>query len=346
MANKVLVTGGCGFLGSHVCELFRKEGWDVVSFDNMTKYELKRTGYGSDATRDYNWNYLKSIGVTMVKGDIRNLEHLMDRSADCDYIIHTAAQPAMTISWEDPELDFSTNVIGTFNVMEAARKHKIPVVNTSSIHVYGNSINDSLTEGKTSYERSPVEISVTQPTMVGQISPLHASKMSAEHYVRSYTDMYGVKAASFRFTGIYGERQFGGEDHGWVANFAIRSVFGLPLRIFGTGKQTRDILHAEDGAKSYLEFFKNPIPGVYNIGGASPHKISLLECIHLIGEILGKKQEILFEVERPGDMRYFICDITEAKKFGFNPKILPKEGVTRLLKWIEANKDVFNISGK
>lgn len=341
---KVLVTGGCGFLGSHVCELFREKGWDVVSYDSMTKYELKRTGYGTDATRDYNWNYLKGLGVTMVKGDIRNLDHLLDRTEGCDYIVHTAAQPAMTISWEDPELDFSTNVTGTFNVLEVARRRKIPVVNTSSIHVYGNSINDTLREDATSYVREPVEIPETQPVMVGQISPLHASKMSAEHYVRSFSDMYGVKAATFRFTGIYGERQFGGEDHGWVANFAIRSIFGLPLRIFGTGKQTRDILHARDGAQSYLNFFENQIPGVYNIGGAAPHKISLLECIHLIGEILGKKQEILFEVERPGDMRYFICDIKEAKKFGFNPTIRPKEGITKLLRWIEDNKSVFNIS--
>ncbi len=340
---KVLVTGGCGFLGSHVCELFREKDWNVISFDNMTKYELQRTGYGTEATRDYNWNYLKSIGVTMVKGDIRNLEHLLDRSEGCDYIIHTAAQPAMTISWEDPELDFSTNVLGTFNVLEVARKRKIPVVNTSSIHVYGNSINASLSENDTSYTRDPAEIPETHPVMVGEISPLHASKMSAEHYVRAYTDMYGVKAATFRFTGIYGERQFGGEDHGWVANFAIRSVFGLPLRIFGTGKQTRDILHARDGAMSYLNFFQKQIPGVYNIGGSSPHKISLLECIQLIGEILGCKQELIFEKERPGDMRYFVCDISEARKFGFNPTILPKEGVTRLLNWIRANKSVFNI---
>lgn len=344
MPKKVLVTGGCGFLGSHVCEVFRKEGWDVISYDNMTKYELKRTGYGTEATRDFNWDYLKNLGVTMVKGDIRNLEHLTDRAEGCDFLVHTAAQPAMTISWEDPELDFSTNVTGTFNVLEVARRRKVPVVNTSSIHVYGNSINNSLKEGSTSYERSPVEISESHPVMVGEISPLHASKMSAEHYVRAFTDMYGITAATFRFTGIYGERQFGGEDHGWVANFAIRSHFGLPLRIFGTGKQTRDILHAYDGAKSYLDFFKNPIPGVYNIGGSSAHKISLLECIHLIGEILGKKQEVLFEAERPGDMRYFVCDTTAARKFGFDPKIMPKEGVTRLLKWIGDNHSVFNIS--
>lgn len=341
--NKVLVTGGCGFLGSHVCEYFRKEGWDVVSYDNMTKYELKRTGYGTDATRDFNWNFLKGIGVEMVKGDIRNLEHLLDRTQGCSYIVHTAAQPAMTVSWEDPEYDFTNNVVGTFNVMEAARQRKIPVVNTSSIHVYGNAINDTLKEGETAYTRDPVEIPETQAVMVGKLSPLHASKMSAEHYVRTYHDMYDVKSATFRFTGIYGERQFGGEDHGWVANFAIRSVFGLPIRIFGTGKQTRDIIHAEDGAASYLNFFKNPIHGVYNIGGSKEHKISLLECIAMIGEILGRKQEVIFEAERPGDMRYFICDITAAKKFGFNPKIRPRQGVERLIRWIEANKSVFEI---
>ena len=340
---RVLVTGGCGFLGSHVCEYFLEKGWEVISYDNMTKYELKRTGYGTDATRDYNWDYLKNLGVTMVKGDIRNLEHLMDRTEGCDYIIHTAAQPAMTVSWEDPEHDFTTNVVGTFNVMEVARRRKIPVVNTSSIHVYGNSINESLVEAADCYDRTPAEIPETQPVMVGEISPLHASKMSAEHYVRSYTDMYGVKAASFRFTGIYGERQFGGEDHGWVANFAIRAVFGKPIRFFGNGKQTRDIIYARDGAEAYYNFFQNQISGVYNIGGSSPNKISLRQSIDIIGEIVGKKPEVIYEADRPGDMRYFICDITEAKKFGFNPQTRPKEGIARLIKWIEDNKSVFEI---
>jgi CDP-paratose 2-epimerase len=340
---KVLVTGGCGFLGSHVCEYFLKKQWEVISFDNMTKYELNRTGYGSGATRDYNWNYLKSLGATMVKGDIRNLEHLLDRTEGCDFIVHTAAQPAMTVSWEDPEHDFTTNVVGTFHVVEAARKRKIPVVNTSSIHVYGNSINDTLLEEETSYTRNPIEIPETQPVMVGKISPLHASKMSAEHYIQTYRDMYDVVGASFRFTGIYGERQFGGEDHGWVANFAIRSVFGMPIRIFGNGKQTRDILYAGDGADSYLQFFKNPIPGTYNIGGGKEHKISLLQSIYMIGEILGKKPEVIMEADRPGDMRYFICDISAARKFGFNPSVKPREGIEKLIRWVEANKTVFEI---
>lgn len=341
---KVLVTGGCGFLGSHVCELFRKEGWEVVSYDSMTKYELGRTGYGTDKTRDFNWNQLKEMGCEMVKADVAHEEAMKDHSSGCDFIVHTAAQPAMTISWEDPRLDFNTNVLGTFNVLDAARKHRIPAVNTSSIHVYGNHINNTLTEGETSFEREPVAIDENHDTMVGELSPLHASKMSAEHYVRTFTDMLQTPAASFRYTGIYGPRQFGGEDHGWVANFAIRSVFGMPCRIFGTGKQARDILFASDAAQAYLDYFKNPQPGVYNIGGGPAHKISLIECIGMIGEILGRKPEIEFHEERPGDMRYFICDIKKASNnFGFQPKIAPREGVERLIRWIEENREVFEI---
>lgn len=341
---KVLVTGGCGFLGSHVSELFRKEGWEVISYDSMTKYELGRTGYGTEKTRDHNWNYLKDLGVQMVKADICDEEVIKDYASGCDYIVHTAAQPAMTISWENPRLDFNTNVLGTYNVLDAARKHRIPVVNTSSIHVYGNSINESLTESEKSYERDPVAIDENQPVMVGQLSPLHASKMAAEHYVRTFTDMLETPAASFRFTGIYGPRQFGGEDHGWVANFAIRAYFGLPLRVFGTGKQARDIIYASDGARAYLDYFKSPSPGVYNIGGGPKTKVSLLQAIDLMGEILGKKPEVEFHEGRPGDMRYFVCNIDEAKKrFGFEPSVMPREGIEKLLGWIEENKEVFEI---
>lgn len=341
---KVLVTGGCGFLGSHVCENFRKEGWEVVAYDNMTKYELGRTGYGTDKTRDFNWDELKGLGCEMIKADVCDEQALKDHSSGCDYIVHTAAQPAMTISWEDPRLDFNTNVLGTFNVLDAARHHKIPVVNTSSIHVYGNHINDTLKEGATAYERNPVAIPEDEATMVGQISPLHASKMAAEHYARTFTDMLNTKAASFRFTGIYGPRQFGGEDHGWVANFAIRSAFGWPCRIFGTGKQTRDIIYGSDGAQAFIDWFKKPEPGVYNIGGGPENKISLVECIHMIGEILGRKPEIEYHEERPGDMRYFICDISKAtKNFGFKPAISPRKGVEMLLEWIEQNKAVFEV---
>lgn len=323
---KVLVTGGCGFLGSHVCEYYINKGAEVIAYDNMTKYELVRTSYAADAARNYNWNLLSGMGVHMVRGDVRDLKQLMDVAEGCDFIIHTAAQPAMTISWEDPELDFSTNVQGSFNVLETARKLKIPVVNCATIHVYGNTpINESLKEGKTRYTRQPVTIDESYPTVQGTLTPLHASKRTADLYVQAYIDTYNIEAASFRLTGIYGPRQFGGEDHGWVANFAIRAVFGMPLNIYGTGKQLRDILYATDVARAFDAFYQTRKQGIYNIGGGLDTTISLIECIDLIGEITGEKPKVEYGPERHGDLLYFVCDTTKARKnLGWQPQVLPE----------------------
>jgi CDP-paratose 2-epimerase len=340
---KVLVTGGCGFLGSHICEYYRNKGAEVVSFDNMTKFELNRTGYVAEAARRYNWNFLEGIGVRMVEEDIRNFEALLDHTSGCDYICHTAAQPAMTLSWEDPYHDFTTNVARTFNVLEAARRRSIAVASCATIHVYGNDINNTLNETKTRYVRDPAAIDENHPTLGGNLSPLHASKMAGDIYVRTYADVYGLKAASFRLTGIYGPRQLGGEDHGWVANFSIRAALGWPLTIFGTGKQLRDILYVADAASAFDAFYTNQVPGVYNIGGGEPFAISLLECIDVIEDILGNKPEVLFAEDRFGDLRYFICDIEKARsQLKWEPKIAPRTGVRALIEWIEANKDLFS----
>jgi CDP-paratose 2-epimerase len=348
---KALVTGGCGFLGSHVCETFRKEGWEVVSYDNMTKYELNRTGFNTNEVRDFNAHVLRDLGVDVVIADIRNREQLMDYASGCQFIAHTAAQPAMTISWEDPDLDFSTNVLGTFNVLLAARKLQIPIASCSSVHVYGPWINDTLHEDKTRFVRDPVAIREDDRTMNGGkhglISPLHASKASAEHYVKAFADMYGVKAATFRYTGIYGTRQFGGEDHGWVANFAIRNVMHRPITVFGNGKQLRDILYATDAAHAFLAYQRNPVPGTYNIGGGPRHMISLLECIELIAKLSGHRSEVKFGPKRTGDLSYFVCNIERVSKtLNWQPKVAPEEGVGRLLSWIKENSNLFGVSSQ
>lgn len=342
---RVLVTGGCGFLGSHVCEFYVGKGWDVVAYDNMTKYELKRTGYGSDAAREYNSSFLRGIGVSVVRGDVREAADLMKAANGCHFIVHTAAQPAMTISWEDPRLDITTNVLGTFNVLETARALKVPVASCATIHIYGNEINDELTEGPKRYLRTPAGIDETYPLCQGKLSPLHASKLSADVYVRTYIDQYGLEAASFRLTGLYGPRQFGGEDHGWVANFAIRTAMRRPLRVFGTGKQLRDIIYATDVCEAFHAFFEQRKPGVYNIGGGEMTAISLLECIDLLGDLSGRKPEVSMEAVRYGDLFYFVCDIAKARReLKWAPKVAPREGVGRLLKWIEAEKHLFQVA--
>jgi CDP-paratose 2-epimerase len=338
---KVLVTGGCGFLGSHVCEYYIKKGDEVISYDNMTKHELERTGFATDAARQYNQDYLESIGVKLVVADIRNLEELLDNSSTCDYIVHTAAQPAMTISWENPLLDMTSNINGTFNVLEAARKHDIPVGCCATVHVYGNTINDTLTEGERRYEKTPECIDENYPILEGTLTPLHASKAAGDIYTKVFSDTYNVKAASFRLTGIYGTRQFGGEDHGWVANFSIRAVLGWPLTIFGTGKQVRDIIYATDVCRAFDAFYKTRQPGIYNIGGGNYTKISLVEAIDLITEIVGERPDVKYAEDRHGDLRYFVCDIEKAKNnLNWEPTVKPLEGISLLIEWIMQNKSI------
>ena len=341
---KVLVTGGCGFAGSHVCEYYKKQGAKVLAYDNLTKFELRRTGYSTKAARFYNVELLKSIGVDVLKEDIRDRKTLEKYAKDVDYIIHTAAQPAMTISWEEPDLDFSTNVVGTFNLLEIVRKYKIPMVSCATIHIYGNKINDEVREGKSRYLRRPIEIDEKHNLVEGILSPLHASKRAGDLYVQTYIDTYKLPLASFRLTGLYGPRQFGGEDHGWVANFAIRTIMGHPLTIFGTGKQARDILYIDDLMEAFDSFYKKQKSGVYNIGGGKQTLISLTECISLIEDILGCKAKVKFRKGRFGDLVYFACDTSKAKKnLNWQARILPKEGVTNLIRWIEDNKNLFKI---
>jgi len=339
---KVLVTGGCGFLGSHVCDYYAQQGAEVVAYDNMTKHELRRTGLATDQARDFNRNFLNGLGVKVVEADVRNMEELADHSTGCNYIIHTAAQPAMTISWEDPRLDITTNVLGTFNALETARKHRIPVASCATIHVYGNKTNESLKESRNRYIRAPETIGEDYPPLQGSLSPLHGSKAAADIYHKVYIDTYKLEAASFRLTGIYGTRQFGGEDHGWVANFSIRSILDWPITIFGTGKQVRDIIYATDVCKAFDAFYKTRRPGAYNIGGGPATAISLLECIDIISDINGQRPEVKFAPERYADLRYFVCDITKARKdLDWKPGILPRDGISMLISWIKTNKSVF-----
>ena len=338
---KVLVTGGCGFLGSHVCEYYISKGHQVISYDNMTKNELRRTGFAVEASRNYNWDCLERLGVELVKGDIRNEEQLLDHADGCDYIVHTAAQPAMTISWEEPRLDITTNVLGTFNVLETAKKLKIPIASCATVHVYGNEINSTLKEGPTRYTREPAGIDENERTLQGTLTPLHASKATGDIYSRAYIDTYRLEAASFRLTGIYGTRQFGGEDHGWVANFSIRSVLGWQSTIFGTGKQVRDIVYATDVCRAFDAFYKNRVPGIYNIGGGEKTALSLLECFDIIEDILGKKPQVRFDSKRHGDLEYFICNIEKARQhLGWEPTIMPREGISMLIDWIMENKQL------
>jgi CDP-paratose 2-epimerase len=338
---KVLVTGGCGFLGSHIIEYFRNLGWDTISYDNLTKYELEKTGFKVEEAREHNLRYIESIGAVNKIIDISKKEQL--KNEKFDFIIHTAAQPAMTLSVLDSKLDFNTNVVGTINMLEMAKELKIPIVNCASVHVYGNELNNSIIAKNDHYERKPDGISEETPICTGTLTPLHASKTAADIYTKVYSDTYRVRAASFRLSGIYGERQFGGEDHGWVANFTIRTIMNKEINIFGNGLQTRDIVYAKDVADACYKFYCSNASGIYNIGGGIKTKISLIQAMKIIGDISNIKPIIKFCDDRHGDLRYFVCNVEKAyKEFNWEPVTMPNEGIQKLYKWVKENKSIFN----
>lgn len=343
---KLLVAGGCGFLGSHVCELFKGKGWDVVAYDNMTKFEVGRIAFGDqERIRSYNMSFLNSINVDVTIRDIRDREALEHYGKDCDFIINCAAQPTMTLSSEEPVLDFETNVVGSLNILEVARKHSIPSAFCSSIHVYGTGINEEIKEGHDRYYRSPVAISEKHPVLTGQLTPLHASKRAAEIYIQTYAATYDMDVTCFRLTGIYGPRQFGSEDHGWVSLLAIKSMIGLPIQIIGTGKQVRDILYVKDAAQAFYTWFDSGRPsGIYNVGGGPDTIISVLGCLDKLYQLNGTAKDIVFGGERRGDLLYFVCDSNKAMEaFGWTPTVGTTEGLRGLVSWLQSIRDMFHV---
>jgi len=342
---KILVTGGTGFLGSHVCELFRDKGWEVVAYDNLTKFEYNRAGF-KDEVRDYNLKFLDSIGVLTIIDDIRNLKMLRKAMNGSDLVAHCAAQPAMTIAIEDPQLDLEVNVQGTLNVLEACRDKKTPVVNCSTIHLYGNGLNKWLNDKNKTHLRYEYGTAISEdfyPLLSGTLSPLHASKRAAELYVQTYADTYNIPTTNFRLTGIYGQRQFGGEDHGWVANFTIRTLFNKPIKIFGTDKQVRDILYVKDAARAFFDWYKHGCPsGTFNIGGGEKTAISIREVLDLLEEMTGKKSTIEMLPKRHGDLWWFVSDYTKAEQaFGWHPSVVPSLGLVPLIDWIQQERKLF-----
>lgn len=344
--NKVLVTGGCGLLGSHVCELFSKKGWEVIAYDNLTKFEYSRAFKDVEAVRNYNLIFLERLGVTTVVADILDVKTLKKAMHHCNLVVHCAAQPAMTVAIEDPQYDLMTNVHGTLNVLEAARFWGAAVVNCSTIHVYGNNLNNRLRELPTRFDLASIvsnSIDESEPTLDGAVTPLHASKLSAEHYVRAYADTYNVRAANFRLTGMYGPRQFGGEDHGWVANFTIRTLLDQPIKVFGSDKQVRDILYIEDAARAFLLWYNAGCPsGTYNVGGGTDTIISIHELFSLLHEITGKRSHVELLPKRHGDLWWFVSDYSQAREaFHWEPQIMPDTGVQKLVDWISKERSLF-----
>lgn len=347
LLNNILITGGAGFIGSHCAEYYAKKGIQVKVFDNLGRMELLQKDLKNF---DYNWNYLKQFkNVELIKGDIRNFSEIKDALNDVDAVIHCAAQTAVTTSVRNPLPDFQANALGTFNVLEAMRQQDVKsIVYCSTNKVFGENVNAiKVKEGKKRYEFSDKKfaqgIPETFPIDLCEHTPYGCSKLAGDLYVQDYARLYGFKAGVFRMSCIYGTRQFGFEDQGWIAWFTIAALTGQPITIFGDGKQVRDVLFVEDLVKAYDAFLNSKLTHeVFCIGGGIKNTLSLLELIELLEKNTGMKLNPAYSGWRPSDQKVYISNISKIeKKLNWQPKISPKEGIKRLIDWVKANKGLF-----
>ena len=346
--SKILVTGGAGFIGSHAAEYFAKKGHDVVVFDNLSRAKLLGK---DDRNARFNWNYLESLKkIKLVKGDVRNFESLKKVAADSDIIIHAAAQTAVTTSVVNPETDFSVNAAGTFNVLDVARrlKRKPAIVFCSTNKVYGHNVNKiKVYEEKTRYrfdKKYKAGIPESFSIDLCEHTPYGCSKLTGDIYMQDFSCQYGLKVGVFRMSCIYGTRQFGVEDQGWVSWFAIATIMNKPITIYGDGKQVRDVLFVTDLIRAYESFLKSDIQcGVFNTGGGYTKTLSLLELLNILEEGTGKRSALEFGEWRPSDQKVYISDISKIKKdLKWKPEIEPEKGVMMLIEWIKKNIRIFS----
>ena len=342
---RILVTGGAGFIGSHVAEYFSEKGYEVIALDNLKRGEI----LGKNISLEHNIEFLNGLSnVSFVKGDIRDFSLLKNLCKDIDVIIHAAAQVAVTTSLENPREDLKINVLGTFNVLEAARLCDAAVIYCSTNKVYGDNVNKiPIVEKNKRYEFADDKykngISEDFPIDLCEHTPYGCSKLAGDIYVQDYSHTYGLKTGVFRMSCIYGERQFGVEDQGWVAWFTIATLLDKPITIYGDGKQVRDVLYVKDLIRAYDAFLKSNLKQeVFNIGGGPENTTSLIELIDLLEELTGKRPTIRYDNWRRSDQKVYVSNIQKLeKKLGWRPEITLKEGLRKLINWILLNKGVF-----
>lgn len=338
---KILITGGAGFIGSNAALYFLKKGHKVIIFDNFSRK-------GSVNNRD--WIKSEQLGnLKIVKGEIiRGQKKLKELVRDVDAVLHLAAQVAVTSSVLDPRRDFEINAVGTFNLLEAVREsgNNPAFIYTSTNKVYGGLEDLKIVEKKERYEFADLDFGISEKRNLDFHSPYGCSKGTADQYVRDYNRIYGLNTVVFRQSCIYGPRQFGVEDQGWVAWFIIALTLGKQITIYGNGKQVRDLLYVDDLIRAYESAIKNisKIRGqIYNIGGGPKNTISIWwEFKPILERLFKKKINIKFHNARPGDQPIFISDIRKAEKeFHWKPEVKVKDGIEKLYDWVLQNKNLF-----
>lgn len=337
MKRRALVTGGAGFIGSNLSWHLLRSGWDVTVFDTLSRQ-------GSENNLAWLKTNPKAKRLHVEVKDIRDYDSLKQGVKRVDVVFHLAAQVAVTISVLHPREDFEINAAGSFNVLEAVREagHKPMVIFASTNKVYGAMEKTKIKEYATRYAYADLVEGIDERYPLDFHSPYGCSNGAADQYTRDCFRIYGIPTLVFRQSCIYGPRQMGVEDQGWVAHFAICANRGKPITIYGDGKQVRDILYVDDLIEAYLKGVEriSKVAGeIYNIGGGVRNALSLLEYIEFLESRTRKKLKIQYGTFRPGDQKIFISNNKKAEKeLGWKPHTSYKEGMHHLLEWIKQEK--------
>jgi CDP-paratose 2-epimerase len=335
---RLLITGGCGFLGSNLAAYAIEQKYDVIVFDN-----LYRTG----SVENLSW--LKTKGnFEFVYGDIRNrndVEYLVKKGFDA--VFHLAGQVAMTTSIENPYHDFEINILGTLNLLDSIRKcnKNAHILYSSTNKVYGDLEQYEFIETNTRYICPQYSNGFDEMVPLDFRSPYGCSKGSADQYMLDYHRMFGLKTTVFRHSSMYGSRQFATYDQGWAGWFCKKAIDlyknpeSGPFTVSGNGKQVRDILHADDMVRLYFDALEygNSIGGeAFNIGGTMNQSLSLLELFEILESFLGIRMKYAQLPVRSSDQKVFVADITKINtRIGWKPNVTARNGIEKMLEWVK-----------
>lgn len=338
---KIFVTGGAGFIGCNSADHFLQRGHQVVIFDNLSR-----------AGTPANLRWLQdrhADNLIFVEGDVRDYEALSRAVAGADVVLHLASQVAVTSSVEDPREDFEINALGTFNALEAVRRQapEATFLYASTNKVYGGMESVAIVERDDRYAYADFPQGIPESAPLDFHSPYGCSKGAGDQYTIDYARIYGLKTVSFRQSCIYGPRQFGVEDQGWVAHFVIAAVLDRPITIYGDGRQVRDVLHISDLIRAYeaaIERIDEVSGEAINVGGGPHNTLSIwTEFGPLLAELKGQSVPVEYESWRPGDQRVFIADVRKARRLlGWRPSVSPREGIADLFQWVAGNPHLFD----
>jgi CDP-paratose 2-epimerase len=332
----VLITGGAGFVGSNLADALLREGERVIVADNFSRAGVRlNAAWLQDTHGDR---------VRIEEVDVADAARMRALVRESKQVYHLAAQVAVTTSLLDPGLDLRTNIMGTFNVLEAARTMLNPpsILFTSTNKVYGGMDEVPVDLANGAYRYADGRAGVTEEQPLDFHSPYGCSKGAADQYVHDYARIFGLRTVVFRMSCIYGTRQFGTEDQGWVAHFARAIRAGEGMTIYGDGQQVRDILWIDDLVRAMrmaMERIGEVSGEVFNVGGGARNAVSVRGVIDRLHEISGTEVPVTMADWRPGDQRVYVSDTSKIERvLGWRAETSWKAGLEKLVAWLDEAK--------